>query len=173
MDRGASSNKHVVLQATGSSPRRKRSSLYLAAFSIRGLRGSFVSRVPPVTAHVLLGKTWASCPPQARQQGKHRVVAPKGVDSGAISDTRDHSKSIISREPQLHPLDGHSAPLERPLEDRGAHSIATQSISVLEFSSLLSMKRALNGVRFPVLFLALCFFIFYFWVAGIFTHKSS
>lgn len=75
----------TVTKETRPTPRRAHPSLYLVPFSIIGLSGSIVSRSRPGTAHVLLGTSWVSCPPQAREQDKQVGPTPKGVDHAKMN----------------------------------------------------------------------------------------
>lgn len=60
-------NKHdMTAKKTRPIPRMTHSPPYLLAFF--GLSESIIWRSLPLTAHILLGTSWVSCPPQAREQ---------------------------------------------------------------------------------------------------------
>lgn len=67
-------NKHDMI-AGKTVPKMTHSRPYLLAFF--GVSGPLIWSSLPLTAHIVLGISWVSCPPQAREQDEQMGVVPR------------------------------------------------------------------------------------------------
>lgn len=161
-------NKHDMI-AGKTVPRMTHSRPYLLAFF--GVSGPLIWSSLPLTAHIVVGISWVSCPPQAREQDEQTGVVPR---EWTIRRLIIHRGPRWKHWPQSHPLDLQYDTCYSALQRTGKPARfgetgmdgSTQSVPSWNtiFSSII---QTLNGVRLQ------CYSWSFSVLTGIFTHKRA